>query len=343
MHKEHWRYRPLPLEYGMRPTRTSGRMHHHRPDDDEPGRQVSKAGIVAVVIVVLGAGVLVWLLQGGPVQATTPAPTAATPTGTTTAPIVTTPITASTNRSPTAEIRMRIEARQPFKVEYSGAFSEDLDAADEGRLTYTWDFGDGSQGTEVMGTKTYATPGTYTVTLTVRDPGGATGTATKTVDIAKPSISVAGIAAEGFQPGLKGLRLQGKTDNFATVDKQWKDHGEAFAAQRVDLSQRPRPDYYALRFAGQISFPTAGLYTFALTSDDGSRLLLDGKTLIRMDTHQSATTSHGVIEVTQPGLVGFRCDYYQGNGGQELRLQWSGPGFDLQDVPAEAYFHKPDP
>lgn len=326
----------------MRPTRTSGRMQHRRPDDDDGGRQVSKAGIVAVVIVVLGAGVLIWLLQGGPVRQTTPPPTT-TSTPTSTTPITVTPIASSTNHNPTAEIRMRIEARQPFTVEYSGAFSEDLDAADEGKLTYAWDFGDGEQGTEVMGTKSYTKPGTYSVTLTVRDPAGATGTATKTVDIATPKISVAGTPADGFQPGLKGMRLQGKTDNFATVDKQWEEHGEAFPAQRVDLSQRPRQEFYALRFAGQIAFPTAGIYTFALTSDDGSRLVIGGETLIKMDRHQSATTSHGTIQVTQPGLVPFRCDYYQGDGGQELSLHWNGPGIDRQEVPAEAYFHKPDP
>ena len=60
----------------------------------------------------------------------------------------------------------------------SGADSSRRDAAE---LTATWDFGDGTSGAGFLVDHTYAEPGTYTATLTVRDKDGGLGTNTRTV------------------------------------------------------------------------------------------------------------------------------------------------------------------
>jgi PKD repeat protein len=49
--------------------------------------------------------------------------------------------------------------------------------------SFEWDFGDGTKGSNVTVTKTYAAPGTYTVTLLVTDSAGQTGTVSRTVTI----------------------------------------------------------------------------------------------------------------------------------------------------------------
>ena len=55
----------------------------------------------------------------------------------------------------------------------------------DGTITnYAWDFGDGSSGTGVSPSHAYAAAGTYNVTLTVTDNGGATGTATQAITTA---------------------------------------------------------------------------------------------------------------------------------------------------------------
>ena len=58
-----------------------------------------------------------------------------------------------------------------------------------GIMSYEWDFGDGTTGTGMQVTKSYSNPGTYTVTLTVKDAAGNTAIATLTVT-AKDWLSV---------------------------------------------------------------------------------------------------------------------------------------------------------
>ncbi len=56
--------------------------------------------------------------------------------------------------------------------------------------TYAWQFGDGTTGSGLSPNHTYATVGTFTVTLTVTDNQGATATTSKQVYIANPPINV---------------------------------------------------------------------------------------------------------------------------------------------------------
>src|SRR5205814_5354635 len=58
----------------------------------------------------------------------------------------------------------------------------------DGSITaYTWTLGDGATSTAQNPSHTYAAGGTYTVTLTVTDNQGATGSTSKTVTVAAPN------------------------------------------------------------------------------------------------------------------------------------------------------------
>jgi PKD repeat protein len=63
----------------------------------------------------------------------------------------------------------------PLTIDASGSTSSDADGT---IASYAWDFGDGATASGVQAQHTYANPGEYTVTLTVRDDKGAQGTAT---------------------------------------------------------------------------------------------------------------------------------------------------------------------
>ncbi|GAA2434250.1 PQQ-dependent sugar dehydrogenase [Streptomyces macrosporus] len=82
---------------------------------------------------------------------------------------------ATDGRSPVAQATAdRTSGRAPLKVSFSSAGSSD---ADGDALTYSWDFGDGGTSTQANPTHTYRENGTYTATVTVKDPSGRTGSA----------------------------------------------------------------------------------------------------------------------------------------------------------------------
>jgi cytochrome c len=84
----------------------------------------------------------------------------------------------------------------PLRVRFSAAGSD----PDRDPLTYVWDFGDGGKAGGATATHRYSQPGTYSATVTVKDPGGRTGTATVTV-------TVNGQGSRGARASTPSLRL----------------------------------------------------------------------------------------------------------------------------------------
>ena len=89
------------------------------------------------------------------------------------------------NTPPTAVIEADpISGAAPLEVSFSGLSSTDVGGA---VVAYQWDLGDGTtSGLEEL-THTYLSDGLYTVTLTVTDSQGATGTATVDIQVGTPN------------------------------------------------------------------------------------------------------------------------------------------------------------
>lgn len=81
---------------------------------------------------------------------------------------------ATGGHSPVAEAKAdRTSGQAPLRAKFTAAATD----ADGDTLTYTWDFGDGTTSNQQNPAHTYRKNGTYTATVTAKDPGGRTGTA----------------------------------------------------------------------------------------------------------------------------------------------------------------------
>ncbi|WP_432836686.1 family 16 glycoside hydrolase [Dactylosporangium sp. CA-092794] len=84
-------------------------------------------------------------------------------------------------------------------------------------------------------------------------------------------------------------------------------------------------DNFQAQVLGYVNIATAGSYTFRLTSDDGSRLLVDGGTVVNNDGLHGAASVEGTVNLTT-GYHALHIDYFEKTGGQQLTLEWRPPG-----------------
>ncbi len=87
-----------------------------------------------------------------------------------------------------------------------------------------------------------------------------------------------------------------------------------------------RRDNFAVRFDAYLPIQTPGQYTFYLGSDDGSRLLIDDKEVIKHDGIHPFGMKEGKRKL-DAGLHRLRIEYFEKNGQEELRLEIEGADF----------------
>ncbi len=94
-------------------------------------------------------------------------------------------------------------------------------------------------------------------------------------------------------------------------------------------------DRFVTEASGYLNVPSDGSYVFRLTSDDGSRLAIDGDTVIDHDGLHGAEPKGGTVHLTA-GANPLRIDHFERDGGQQLRLAWKPPGAgDFTIVPRD--------
>ncbi|NNJ24386.1 PVC-type heme-binding CxxCH protein [Alienimonas chondri] len=90
-------------------------------------------------------------------------------------------------------------------------------------------------------------------------------------------------------------------------------------------------DRFATRQTSSLLVPRSGRYTFYLTSDDGSRLYLDGGEVINHDGLHGMNTKSGSIRLSA-GLHEIVVNYFDNGGSDGLKLAWEGPGMERQPI-----------
>jgi alpha-L-fucosidase len=113
---------------------------------------------------------------------------------------------------------------------------------------------------------------------------------------------------------------------------------ETGTTDSVQLGVTPFPEYVGLRLEGTVNLDATDVYRFRLTSDDGSKLWIDGELVVDNDGLHGATAKIGAIALAK-GAHTIRVDYFNKTGGSALSLAIAGSGKAFADVPASAFRH----
>lgn len=157
-------------------------------------------------------------------------------------------------------------------------------------------------------------------------------TATATYKKATP------LPAKKVSPENAGLK-------FAVYDGKW-DKLPDFSqlkptltgtVKNIDISARQGKEEYAYVFEGFIKIAEDGVYTFYVSSDDGSKLWIDD-VLIDNDGPHGLTEKSAEIPLAK-GFHRFTLHFFEISGSDELYVHWKGPGFEKTPLPGSILFY----
>jgi PKD repeat protein len=214
------------------------------------------------------------------------------------------------NQAPSAVAEATpVKGLPPLAVTFDGSGSKD---PEEGKLTYAWDFGDGTKGTGATSTHTYTKLGKYVAKLTVTDDKGSAVTIEKSIRVQNeaPRLEVrAGwdaAAARGEAPyGPEDIKL----DASASVDPEgkplkftWTVAGQSYEGAVV-----------------RAKLPSPGAHPVALVADDGTGRTTTWRSMVNRPDAEGRSLAETPVGTYTPGLH-YRY-FHQGSRQMDLSLE----------------------
>jgi alpha-L-fucosidase len=143
--------------------------------------------------------------------------------------------------------------------------------------------------------------------------------------------------AVGTKPGLSVEGFDGNWDalpKFSALKAKW-----VVVSPIVSLPKPMRKELFGLRFSGYINVPADDVYHFALASDDGSRLTIDGNVVVDNDGLHSMLRKDGFAPLAR-GLHRITIEWFNKTGGADLSLEWAALGKPMAEIAPSALCRK---
>lgn len=84
-------------------------------------------------------------------------------------------------------------------------------------------------------------------------------------------------------------------------------------------------DNFAILFESYIKIDSTGTYSFGITSDDGSKLMIDTTVVVNHDGLHSSSYKEGTIKLNK-GTYRITVQYFEASGSQVLDVYWKPVG-----------------
>ncbi|MEM1450788.1 MAG: PA14 domain-containing protein [Planctomycetota bacterium] len=140
------------------------------------------------------------------------------------------------------------------------------------------------------------------------------------------------------QPGLLLRAYEGKYGGKGLEKLETQVPVATSVVRTIDVEGRTRDDHFGLRFSGLLDVAEPGRYTFHLRSDDGSRLWIGRTVVVDHGGVHGPTTRTGEIDL-EAGTFPIEVTFFEAAGGEELSLEWEGPGVERGPLPQASLSH----
>ena len=144
-------------------------------------------------------------------------------------------------------------------------------------------------------------------------------------DNSKQTLSSPTLELEAGPPQFHYAYYSGKWKRLPNFSKLTPIHTGYSAT--INLDDRPKDHYFGTVFVGQLKIDTAGDYRFYTTSDDGSKLIIDGQPVVDNDDTHASKTKNGTVFLSA-GYHQIRVEFFQRRGGKKLEVHYQGPDTD---------------
>jgi hypothetical protein len=147
------------------------------------------------------------------------------------------------------------------------------------------------------------------------------------------------VTPKTVQPGLRYGYHEGKWERLPDFSVLQPASSGVATSPRLEVIEGLGQSF-GLEFSGFVRVPSAGVWTFTLTSDDGSRLWIGDTLVVDNDGQHAPQDVTGPIRLAA-GLHPIRIRYFENGGGKTFQVRWSGPSVHDQLLPAEVLVHSP--
>lgn len=127
-----------------------------------------------------------------------------------------------------------------------------------------------------------------------------------------------------LEPGFFMDVFHGSFRRVGDLERRGQEPVRRERTEAVAIPEGVPAEGFGLRFRGYLAVPRTGVYTFRLTSDDGSVLRLGGVVAVDHDGPHAASEKEGQFALAR-GMHPMEVLYFQATGGRALKLEWAGP------------------
>lgn len=140
-----------------------------------------------------------------------------------------------------------------------------------------------------------------------------------------------------LEPGIEVKCFDGK---FETMPKfETLTPNRSAKLESISLSDDPNREFTSRLYSGYVSIPESEVYQFALRSDDGSKLWIDGQLVINNDGLHSPIEKFGVAPL-EKGWHHIRVEWFNASGGADLLVRMGQLGRELHPIAKSALMRK---